>query len=187
MDLSSLSSKLVPGITTLGFREERRSRGECAPRPAHQGCPHVLAGKLAAEVGHQKSRDEKPSPQPFGWVGFLLVHRGRPPRWWWKFHFLDEPSHFIPLEACDAAGSRERPEREALPRVGGQHGRLGCMGAGAGLCLVLACSPAQHFFPGMFGHVWGHFDCHPGVLLASSGSGSDVAPSSVPRTLPSGP
>ena len=26
MDLSSLSSKLLPGFTTLGFREERRSR-----------------------------------------------------------------------------------------------------------------------------------------------------------------
>lgn len=32
MDLSSLSSKLLPGFTTLGFREERRSRGE-TPRP----------------------------------------------------------------------------------------------------------------------------------------------------------
>lgn len=31
VDLSSLSSKLLPGFTTLGFREERRSRGECPP------------------------------------------------------------------------------------------------------------------------------------------------------------
>lgn len=31
MDLSSLSSKLLPGFTTLGFREERRSRGEAPP------------------------------------------------------------------------------------------------------------------------------------------------------------
>lgn len=31
VDLSSLSSKLLPGFTTLGFREERRSRGETPP------------------------------------------------------------------------------------------------------------------------------------------------------------
>lgn len=31
MDLSSLSSKLLPGFTTLGFREEWRSRGEAPP------------------------------------------------------------------------------------------------------------------------------------------------------------
>lgn len=29
VDLSSLSSKLLPGFTTLGFKDERRSRGEC--------------------------------------------------------------------------------------------------------------------------------------------------------------
>lgn len=28
MDLSSLSSKLLPGFTTLGFKDERRSKGE---------------------------------------------------------------------------------------------------------------------------------------------------------------
>lgn len=30
MDLSSLSSKLLPGFTTLGFKDERRGKGECA-------------------------------------------------------------------------------------------------------------------------------------------------------------
>lgn len=29
MDLSSLSSKLLPGFTTLGFKDERRGKGEC--------------------------------------------------------------------------------------------------------------------------------------------------------------
>ena len=33
MDLSALSSKLLPGFTALGFREERRSRGECSRGP----------------------------------------------------------------------------------------------------------------------------------------------------------
>lgn len=28
MDLSSLSSKLLPGFTTLGFKDERRSKGK---------------------------------------------------------------------------------------------------------------------------------------------------------------
>ena len=37
MDLSSLSSKLLPGFTTLGFREERRSRGETPP-PLPSSC-----------------------------------------------------------------------------------------------------------------------------------------------------
>lgn len=36
MDLSALSSKLLPGFTALGFREERRSRGE---RPRGPGSP----------------------------------------------------------------------------------------------------------------------------------------------------
>lgn len=48
MDLSSLSSKLLPGFTTLGFKDERRGKGEsrgqvgvavCSPgpppRPSH--------------------------------------------------------------------------------------------------------------------------------------------------------
>lgn len=30
VDLSSLSSKLLPGFTTLGFKDERRGKGECA-------------------------------------------------------------------------------------------------------------------------------------------------------------
>lgn len=29
VDLSSLSSKLLPGFTTLGFKDERRGKGEC--------------------------------------------------------------------------------------------------------------------------------------------------------------
>lgn len=30
VDLSSLSSKLLPGFTTLGFKDERRNKGKCA-------------------------------------------------------------------------------------------------------------------------------------------------------------
>ena len=40
VDLSSLSSKLLPGFTTLGFREERRSRGKTSlPPTPPSSCP----------------------------------------------------------------------------------------------------------------------------------------------------
>lgn len=29
VDLSSLQSKLLPGFTTLGFKDERRNKGKC--------------------------------------------------------------------------------------------------------------------------------------------------------------
>lgn len=52
VDLSSLSSKLLPGFTTLGFKDERRGKGECravlgrAPNGCRPtccwSCAHVL-------------------------------------------------------------------------------------------------------------------------------------------------
>lgn len=43
MDLSALSSKLLPGFTALGFREERRSRGEHPRGPGSPCGRHVRA------------------------------------------------------------------------------------------------------------------------------------------------
>lgn len=64
MDLSSLSSKLLPGFTTLGFREERRSRGKTSPPPTPpSGCPvrpssgadHTLGVPGGAGAGAQRA------------------------------------------------------------------------------------------------------------------------------------
>lgn len=41
MDLSSLCSKLLPGFTTLGFKDERRSKGECGECGQHGSVSHT--------------------------------------------------------------------------------------------------------------------------------------------------
>lgn len=48
MDLSSLCSKLLPGFTTLGFKDERRSKGESGERgpggSSMVALTHLLSG-----------------------------------------------------------------------------------------------------------------------------------------------
>lgn len=67
MDLSSLSSKLLPGFTTLGFKDERRGKGECGV-----GSKGMGSGSHSRGADPESSRD-LPGSSDFSTVsGFWL-------------------------------------------------------------------------------------------------------------------
>lgn len=51
VDLSSLCSKLLPGFTTLGFKDERRSKGECGEYGQYGSVSHTAEWGQMAPLG----------------------------------------------------------------------------------------------------------------------------------------
>lgn len=74
MDLSSLCSKLLPGFTTLGFKDERRNKGESSehggvwPQWLLHGCPDSPVVRPVSRSDLKSSSDEN------SWDRLLLGH-----------------------------------------------------------------------------------------------------------------